>query len=98
MKADKNLVILRPKSGHIFFLSNTFQIGLEKWRKFLQFTGTRFRLLICGMSLLQGDTLPKSVAKNILRQRIYSVALGTIHILRKLHLGERGGVLLVVSC
>jgi phosphatidylinositol 4-kinase len=37
--------------------------------------GTRFRLLICGMSLLQGDTLPKSVAKNILRQRIYSVAL-----------------------
>ena len=27
------------------------------------------------MSLLQGDTLPKSVAKNILRQRIYSVAL-----------------------
>jgi hypothetical protein len=38
-------------------------------------TGTRFRLLICGMSLLQGDTLPKSVAKNILRQRIYSVAL-----------------------
>lgn len=37
--------------------------------------GTRFRLLICGMSLLQGDTLPKSVAKNILRQRIYAVAL-----------------------
>ena len=37
--------------------------------------GTRFRLLVCGMSLLQGDTLPKSVAKNILRQRIYSVAL-----------------------
>ena len=37
--------------------------------------GTRFRLLICGMSLLQGDTLTKSIAKNILRQRIYSVAL-----------------------
>ena len=27
------------------------------------------------MSLLQGDTLTKSIAKNILRQRIYSVAL-----------------------
>ena len=27
------------------------------------------------MSLLQGDTLPKSVAKNILRQRIYAVGL-----------------------
>ncbi len=37
--------------------------------------GTRFRLLVCGMSLLQGDTLPKSIAKNILRQRIYSVTL-----------------------
>ena len=37
--------------------------------------GTRFRLLVCGMSLLQGDTLPKSVSKNILRQRIYAVAL-----------------------
>ncbi len=35
--------------------------------------GTRFRLLICGMSLLQ--TLPKSISKNILRQRIYAVAL-----------------------
>lgn len=37
--------------------------------------GTRFRLLICGLSLLQCDTLPKSLAKNILRQRIYAVAL-----------------------
>jgi len=37
--------------------------------------GTRFRLLVCGMSLLQGDVLPKSAAKNILRQRIYMVAL-----------------------
>ncbi len=37
--------------------------------------GTRFRLLSCGMSLLQGDVLPKSVAKNILRQRVYAAAL-----------------------
>lgn len=42
--------------------------------------GTRFRLLACGMSMLQGsqggsEILPSSSAKNILRQRIYMVAL-----------------------
>ena len=37
--------------------------------------GTRFRLLICGMKLLQGETIPRSISKNIMRQRIYSVAL-----------------------
>ena len=37
--------------------------------------GTRFRLLNCGMSLLQGDVLPKSLAKHVLRQRIYSCSL-----------------------
>ncbi|EEB20254.1 Phosphatidylinositol 4-kinase alpha, putative [Pediculus humanus corporis] len=33
--------------------------------------GVRFRLLSCGLSLLQGDILPKSLSKNVLRQRIY---------------------------
>ena len=37
--------------------------------------GTRFRLLNCGMSLLQGDVLPKSLSKHALRQRIYSCSL-----------------------
>ena len=37
--------------------------------------GTRFRLLNCGMSLLQGEVLQKTMAKNTLRQRIYSTAL-----------------------
>merc|ERR1719209_2338912 len=37
--------------------------------------GTRFKLLNCGMSLLQGDVLPKSLAKHVLRQRIYSCSL-----------------------
>ena len=54
--------------------------------------GTRFRLLNCGMSLLQGncsfstfilnindvpsgDVMPKSLAKHVLRQRIYSCCL-----------------------
>lgn len=33
--------------------------------------GVRFKLLTCGLSLLQGDTLPKGLAKNVLRERIY---------------------------
>jgi len=37
--------------------------------------GTRFRLLNCGMSLLQGEVLKKSLAKHVLRQRIYSCSL-----------------------
>ena len=37
--------------------------------------GTRFRLLNCGMSLLQGDVLPKTLSKHALRQRIYSCSL-----------------------
>lgn len=30
-----------------------------------------FRLLQCGLTLLQGDVLPKSLGKNILRERVY---------------------------
>lgn len=37
--------------------------------------GTRFRLLAAGLSLLQGDVLPHSVGKSVLRERIYSAAL-----------------------
>lgn len=37
--------------------------------------GCRFKLLQCGLSLLQGNTIPKSLARNILRERIYSHAL-----------------------
>ncbi|XP_073835112.1 phosphatidylinositol 4-kinase III alpha isoform X2 [Musca autumnalis] len=37
--------------------------------------GCRFKLLQCGLSLLQGNTVPKSLARNILRERIYSNAL-----------------------
>ncbi|KAJ4431264.1 hypothetical protein ANN_19861 [Periplaneta americana] len=33
--------------------------------------GVRFRLLACGLSLLQGDVLPRSLSKNVLRERIY---------------------------
>lgn len=34
-----------------------------------------FRLLAIGLSVLQGDILPKSLSKNVLRQRIYSNCL-----------------------
>ncbi|XP_067636083.1 phosphatidylinositol 4-kinase alpha isoform X2 [Eurosta solidaginis] len=37
--------------------------------------GCRFKLLQCGLSLLQGNTIPRSLARNILRERIYSNAL-----------------------
>uniref|UniRef100_T1J2J9 Thymidine kinase, cytosolic n=1 Tax=Strigamia maritima TaxID=126957 RepID=T1J2J9_STRMM len=37
--------------------------------------GPRFRLLSCGLSLLQGDILPRTLSKNVLRERIY---LGTL--------------------
>lgn len=37
--------------------------------------GVRFKLLTCGLSLLQGDILPKGLAKNVLRERIYCSCL-----------------------
>nr|CAH7716977.1 unnamed protein product [Callosobruchus chinensis] len=37
--------------------------------------GVRFKLLTCGLSLLQGDILPKCLAKNVLRERIYCCCL-----------------------
>ena len=49
--------------------------GIPSICRHISTVGTRFRLLICGMTMLQGDVLPKSMAKNILRQRIYCVAL-----------------------
>ncbi|XP_050501433.1 phosphatidylinositol 4-kinase alpha isoform X1 [Diabrotica virgifera virgifera] len=37
--------------------------------------GVKFKLLSCGLALLQGDILPKSLAKNVLRERIYCSCL-----------------------
>ncbi|CAH0382113.1 unnamed protein product [Bemisia tabaci] len=37
--------------------------------------GVYFRFLHCGLSLLQGDFLPRSLSKNVLRERIYCTAL-----------------------
>lgn len=37
--------------------------------------GCRFRLLSCGLSLIQGETLPKSISNIVLRERIYRTAI-----------------------
>lgn len=37
--------------------------------------GTRFKLLSCGLILLQGDTLPRSLSTNVLRERVYCNSL-----------------------
>lgn len=60
-------------------LQRTLEISVGKqdmmMSRHIEAAGTRFRLLSCGMSLLQGDVLPRSMAKNVLRQRIYSASL-----------------------
>lgn len=47
----------------------------SKQNRSVQTVGCRFKLLQCGLSLLQGNTIPKSLGRNILRERIYSHAL-----------------------
>lgn len=37
--------------------------------------GCRFKLLSCGLSLIQGDTTPRSISTILLRERIYRAAL-----------------------
>ncbi|XP_076062775.1 phosphatidylinositol 4-kinase III alpha isoform X2 [Oratosquilla oratoria] len=37
--------------------------------------GTRVRLLSCALTLIQGDAIPKSLSKNVLRERIYCACL-----------------------
>ncbi|XP_055625261.1 phosphatidylinositol 4-kinase alpha isoform X4 [Toxorhynchites rutilus septentrionalis] len=46
-----------------------------KQTRHISTVGCRFKLLQCGLSLLQGNTIPKSLARNILRERIYANAL-----------------------
>jgi phosphatidylinositol 4-kinase len=47
-----------------------------KQTRHISTVGCRFKLLQCGLSLLQGNnTIPKSLSRNILRERIYFYAL-----------------------
>lgn len=47
----------------------------NKQNRCVSTVGCRFKLLQCGLSLLQGNTISKSLSRNILRERIYSHAL-----------------------
>ena len=47
----------------------------SKQTRHISTVGCRFKLLQCGLSLLQGNTIPKSLSRNILRERIYFYAL-----------------------
>lgn len=47
----------------------------NKQNRSVRTVGCRFKLLQCGLSLLQGNILPKALSRNILRERIYSHAL-----------------------
>lgn len=48
---------------------------IHRTNRHVSTVGCRFKLLQCGLSLLQGNTIPKSIARNILRERIYFSAL-----------------------
>lgn len=41
----------------------------------IEAVGVRFRLLACVLSMIQGEAVPAGVSKNVLRQRVYAVAL-----------------------
>ncbi len=70
-------VISDNRLGRYVQLMSVVQIGSGSgvMSRHVSAAGTRFRLLNCGMSLLQGDVLPKTLSKHTLRQRIYSCSL-----------------------
>lgn len=59
-------------------LHRSFNISVGKSKcssRHIATIGSRFRLLNCGLCILQGEVLPKSIAKSVLRERIYSAAI-----------------------
>lgn len=61
----------------MFDMTLPFDVGSRKPRmsRHPAAVGTRYRLLQCALSLLQGDTLARSLSKNLLRERVYQTAL-----------------------
>ncbi|XP_012288489.1 phosphatidylinositol 4-kinase alpha [Orussus abietinus] len=47
----------------------------QGWNRHIAAVGVRFKLLSCGLLLLQGDVLPRSLSKVVLRERVYSNCL-----------------------
>lgn len=71
--SDINLVELYSDMLH---RSLIMDVGLSKAAsRNMMAIGCRFRLLSCGLSLIQGDTLPRSISNIILRERIYRTAI-----------------------
>ena len=61
--------------AQMFDVTLPFDVGntVPRMSRHPSAAGTRFRLLHCALSLLQGDILPRSLAKNLLRERVYQV-------------------------
>lgn len=61
----------------MFDVTLPFDVGSHKPRmsRHPAAAGTRYRLLQCALSLLQGDMLARSLAKNLLRERVYQACL-----------------------
>lgn len=59
--------------AQMFDVTLPFDVGSPKPRmsRHPVAAGTRFRLLKCALSLLQGDMLVRSLSKNLLRERVY---------------------------
>jgi phosphatidylinositol 4-kinase len=61
----------------MFDVTLPFDVGSRKPRmsRHPAAAGTRYRLLQCALSLLQGDMLARSLSKNLLRERVYQTCL-----------------------
>lgn len=68
-----NLVELYSSMLH---RSLTMEVGeIDAPSRNMLVIGCRFRLLSCGLSLVQGETMPKSISTIVLRERIYRTAI-----------------------
>lgn len=71
--SNMNLVDLY---SYMLHKSLMMEVGITKAPSRNMFAiGCRFRLLSCGLSLIQGDTFPRSISTIVLRERIYRSAI-----------------------
>lgn len=60
--------------ANMFHRSLSIAVGKCRNSRHVAAVGSRFRLLTCALSLVQGDSLPRSVGKSVLRERVYAAA------------------------
>ena len=72
---NKNLQV--ELFAQMFDVTLPFDVGSRRPRmsRHPAAAGTRYRLLQCALSLLQGDMLARSLSKNLLRERVYQTCL-----------------------